>query len=356
MKAKLSLVTIACSILLAACGGGGGGDSSSASNGAAPAGTSPTTPPVVTPTPTPAPTPVPTPVSTSDLQTTVAVPTYAAGSQQREFFDTLNDFRTKLGLGLVAQNTKLDAANENHLKYLMTNTDVNFSAVDPKSGRPFFHLEDPTRVNYTGITELDRANFTQYGGVYVGETGAYGKGEGAKVALTDLIATVYHRIGLMMQFPRDVGIAVGTDQFQTMVVTFGYNSTQQKNATDYFGSYPADKQTNVPLVAYIETPNPFPEITYAEFGTKTSFPITVAVESRSTLAVTSFTVTEAGQSTPLDVRLMTKETDPNKMIQANTAAIIGKAPFKPNTSYTVRFEGTNNGAAIVKTWTFTTRA
>jgi uncharacterized protein YkwD len=349
MKAKLSLVAVACSILLAACGGGGGG-SSAPSNGGTPTGTTPTTPPVVTPPTTPIPAP------TSDLQTAVAATTYAAGSQQLEFFNTLNDFRAKLGLGLLAQSTKLDAANENHLKYLMTNTDVNFSAVDPKTGRPFFHLEDAARVNYTGITELDRANFMQYGGVYVGETGGYGNGKGAKAALTDLIATVYHRVGLMMQFPRDIGIAVGTDQFQTMVVTFGYTSTQQKNASDYFGAYPADKQTGVPLVAYIETPNPFPELTYGEFNTKTSFPITVAVETRSTLAVTSFTVTEAGQSTPLDVRLMTKDTDPNKMTQANTATIIGKAPFKPNTTYAVRFEGTNNGVALLKTWTFTTGA
>lgn len=342
MKAKLSLVAVACSILLAACGGGSG--SSAPSNG----GTSPgaTTPPVVTPPPAP----------TSDLQTTVATPTYAASSQQLEFFNTLNDFRSKLGLGLLAQSAKLDAANANHLKYLLTNTDVDFSAVDPKTGRPFFHLEDPVRVNYTGITELDRANFTQYGGVYVGETGAYGKGQGAKVALTDLIATVYHRVGLMMQSPRDIGIAVGNDQFQTMVVTFGYTTTQQKNASDYFGAYPADKQTNVPRVAYIETPNPFPEITYAEFNTKTSFPITVVTEANSTLAVSAFTVTEAGQSTPLDVRLMTKETDPNKMTQANTASIIGKAPFKPNTSYTVRFVGANNGVTLTKTWTFTTGA
>lgn len=344
MKAKLSTVAVACSIFLAACGGGGGGGSSTPSNPGTPTGTTP--PPVVVTPPAP----------TSDLQTTVPAPTYAAGSQQREFFDTLNDFRAKLGLGLLAQSTKLDAADENHLKYLLTNTDVNFSAVDPKTGRPFFHLEDPARVNYTGITELDRANFTQYGGVYVGETGAYGKGLGAKVALTDLIATVYHRAGLMMQFPRDIGIAVGNDQFQTMVITFGYTSTQQKNEIGYFGAYPADKQTNVPRVAYIETPNPFPEITYEEFNTKTSFPITVTVEARSTLAVTSFTVTEAGQSTPLDVRLITKDTDPNKMTQANIATIVGKAPFKPNTTYNVRFEGSNSGMAVVKAWTFTTGA
>jgi uncharacterized protein YkwD len=335
MKANYSLTAVACAFLLAACGGGGGG------NGASTAPVTPVTPPVVTP-------------PASDIQTSVAAPTYAAGSQELAFFTIFNDFRSKLGLGLVAQNTKLDAADQNHMKYLMTNTDVDFSAVDPKTGRPYFHLEDPARPNYTGVTELDRAKFTQYPGVYVGEFGAYGKGQGAAVAITDLIATVYHRSGLMFQFPREVGIAVSNDPNQTIVVTLGYQTTMQYNASNFFGTYPADKQTNVPRVAYIETPNPFPDVAYADFNTKTSFPINVVSEASTTLAVTSFTVTEAGQTAAHDSRLLTKDTDPNKQLAANTAYLVGKSPFKANTTYNVSFTGTVNGAAVAKTWSFTT--
>ncbi|MEM8515112.1 hypothetical protein RCH14_004472 [Massilia sp. MP_M2] len=358
MKAKLSFIGVTLSVLLAACGGGGG-DSAPANNGGTPTGNTPavptpTQPPVVT-TP-PVVTPPPVSVTPADLQTTVAAPTYTAGSQELMFFNGLNDFRAKLGLGLLAQNTKLDAANQNHVKYLMTNQDVNFSAVDPKTGRPFFHLEDATRAGFTGVTELDRANFMQYGGVYVGESGAYGRGLGAGVALSDLIATVYHRAGLMYQFPRDVGISIANDQFQTVVMTFGYNTQGQKNASDYFGSYPADKQTNVPLAAYMETPNPMPEVALADYSTKTSFPINVVSATDTTLSVTTFTVTEAGQSSPLEVRLLTKATDPNKMLTGNIAFIVGKAPFKPNTTYNVRFDGAINGVNTVKVWSFTTGA
>lgn len=339
MKAKLSLIAATISILLSACGGGGGGGSTSTPSAPANGVTQP--PPVVT-------------APASDLQTTVPTPSYQTGSQELAFFNIINDFRSKLGLGLLAQNTKLDAANQNHLKYLLTNTDIDFSAIDPATGRPRFHIEDPARPNYTGITELDRANFTQYGGAYVGESGAYGLGQGASTAITNLIATVYHRSGLMYQAPRDIGIAVGNDAYQTTVITFGYVTKRQTNASNYFGAYPADKQTGVPRVAYIETPNPLPDVAYADFGTKTSFPINVVSAERSTLAVTSFTVTEQGQSTPLDARLLTKDTDPNKDLDTNIAFLVGKAPFKANTTYNVSFTGTVNGASVSKSWSFTT--
>lgn len=341
MKAKLSLIAATISVLLSACGGGGGGSTST------PAGAAQTTPPVQTVPTTPS-------IPTSDLQTTVPASTYQSGSQELTFFNLVNDFRSKLGLGLLAQNSKLDTADQNHLKYLLTNTDVDYSAVDAATGRPKFHIEDPARPNYTGITEVDRANFTQYAGAYLGESGAYGLGQGASYAVNSLIATVYHRSGLMFQAPRDIGIAIGNDANQTVVMTFGYVSKRQSNASDYFGAYPADKQTAVPRVSYVESPNPYPDIALADFATKTSFPINVVTAENSTLVVTSFTVTEQGQSTPLDARLLTKATDPNKELAGNTAFLVGKAPFKPNTSYTVHFEGTTNGVALVKTWTFVT--
>ena len=340
MKTNFSAVAVAVAsaIILTACGGGGGSTASTAP-------VVPTPPPVVTP-PTPA----------SDLQLTVAAPTYATGSQELAFFNQYNDFRAKLGLGLLAQNAKLDTADKNHLNYIVTNSDVDFSAIDPATGRPYFHLESATRAGFTGVTELDRAKFAQYSGVYVGESGAYGSGNGASAALNDLIGSVYHRAGLMFQFPREMGIAVGTDKFQTMVITFAYQSSQQFNASNYFGAYPADKQTNVPLIAARETPNPFPDLAYTDYATKTSYPVNVVSEASTTLAVTTFTITEAGQTAPIDARLLTKQTDPNKQLAQNTAFLVGKAPFKANTTYNVAFTGTVNGANVTKNWSFTTAA
>src|SRR5471030_3256960 len=84
-------------------------------------------------------------VTPGNLQTTVPAPTYAAGSQELAFYTTFNAFRQAEGLGLLAQNSKLDAADRNHLNYLLTNTDLNLSSIDPATGRPQFHIEDPKR-------------------------------------------------------------------------------------------------------------------------------------------------------------------------------------------------------------------
>src|SRR5471032_1381663 len=184
-------------------------------------------------------------VTPGNLQTTVPTPTYTAGSQELAFFTAYNAFRQAEGLGLLAQNTKLDTADKNHLKYHFTNTDLNFQSIDPATGRPLFHIEDPKRPNFTGVQELDRANFAQYGGIYVGESGTYGSGQGAVAALNLLLGGVYHRAGLMFQGPKDFGIAIGTDALQTTVMTFGFVTTRQSNASNYFGFYPAANQTGV---------------------------------------------------------------------------------------------------------------
>ncbi|MHA4867252.1 CAP domain-containing protein [Duganella sp. PWIR1] len=335
-------VTIA--VLLAACGGGGSGTPSAGV-------TTPTTPtgptmPVVTP---------------GDTQTTVPALTYAATSEEYAFVTALNDFRSKVGLGLLAQNTKLDTASANHLSYIITNDvnnggSVNFNTYDSTTGRSMLHIENGALAKFTGIQEAERAKFAQYDGSYVGEEVTFGGKQGGAVAFATLAQTVYHRAGLMMQNVREIGVAVGTDKSQTVVMEMGLK-TNQSVASDYVGVYPSNGQTGVALHAYVEAPNPFPDLSTAnsDFPTKTSYPISVSVVTGNTIAVTTFTVTEAGQTAPMDARLMTRSNDPNSYLSSNVAFLIAKAPFKAGTTYNVKFAGTNNGAAFTKDWSFATK-
>lgn len=334
--------------ILSACGGGGSGTTNT--NGPTPVANAPTTPVQAIPVPT---TPAPT-VTAADLQTTVPTPTYAVGSQELGFFNMLNEFRTRLGLGMVAQTVTLDTANHNHLQYMLTNSDVNFSDIDPKTGVAYMHEEDSTRPGFTGTAALERAKFAKYSGSWVGEQVTYGLGNGATAALSNLIASVYHRQGLMFQSPREFGISAGGDRYQTTVLSFGISDKRQRNASNFFGVYPADKQTGVGLSTYPELPSPYPELTANEFMTKSSFPINVVSEETTTLKVDSFTITEAGQSTPLDARLLTADTDPQKLLGKNTAYLVGKSAFKPNTTYNVSFKGSVSGEALTRVWTFST--
>ncbi|CAN7643284.1 CAP domain-containing protein [Massilia sp. LjRoot122] len=350
MKLKTSVAAIAVSLFLAACGGGG---SDAASN--APVSGSPTTPPVATPAPTPI-------VPPSDLQTSVPSLTYPMASAEYEFVNALNQFRASVGLGLLAQSTLLDKSARNHLEYVLKNDvlnggQVNMRTNDAATGRSMFHIENATYPLYTGVNEAERARFVGYNGGYVGEELAFAGGKGGRIALSSLAATIYHRAGLMMQGLRDVGVAVGTDRSQTVTLEFGYVQPQS-NASDFVGVYPASNQTGVGLHTYVETPNPFPELSTAtdDFPTKTGYPISVVVKEGVQLEVLTFTMTEAGASSPLQGRVMTRDNDPNRMLGTNIAFFVASARLKPNTTYTVSFSGRAANVVIKKDWSFSTGA
>jgi len=215
---RFSVVVLASALV--ACGGGGGG---TASTPVTP--TTPTTPGVPTITP-------------GDTQTTVPALTYAANSQEYAFVSALNDFRSKLGLGLLAQNAKLDTASANHLSYLITNDvnnggTVNFNSYDSATGRSMLHIENAALAKFTGAQELDRAKFAQYDGSYTGEEVAFGGNQGGAVAFGTLVQTVYHRAGLMLQNVREIGVAVGTDKSQTVVMEMGLKPTSRSLRTTW---------------------------------------------------------------------------------------------------------------------------
>jgi hypothetical protein len=166
---------------------------------------------------------------------------------------------------------------------------------------------------------------------------------------------VYHRQGLMAQSLSEFGVAVGTDPSQTVVLEMGATNPQA-NASDFIGTYPTDKQTGVGLHAMVEAPNPFPDLSTSntDFPTKTGYPVTIESKEGSTMEVLTFTITQAGSSTPLDVRLLTAATDTLHRLPSNMAFIVAKAPLNPNTTYQVAFSGRVNNVVVTKSWSFTT--
>lgn len=339
---KRTALAASISILLAACGGGG--VSSTPASGL----TSVTTPtvPIVTP---------------ANLQTTVPAFTYGASSPEFAFGTGLNQFRQQIGLGPLAQNTKLDASATAHLGYVLANDvnyggTVNMDAIDPTTGNPYFHEEQANLKGFTGVMPADRDKAAGYNGQVSGsEEGSYGGGHGSTVALSSLIATVYHRQGLMAQSLSEFGVAVGTDPSQTVVLEMGA-ANPHSNASDFIGTYPTDKQTGVGLHAMVESPNPFPDLSTSntDIPTKTGYPVTIASKEGYTMEVVSFTITPAGSATPLGVRLLTSATDTLHRLQPNVAFIVANAPLNPNTTYQVAFSGRVNNVVVTKNWSFTT--
>lgn len=349
MKFKTSVTAVAVALSLVACGGGGGGSDS-------PAAPVAVTPPVSTPAPAPVPT-----VTPAEIQTSVPAFSYAVASDEYVFVSALNKFRADIGLGLLAQNPSLDTASSKHLDYVLKNDVLNGGTVnmrlnDAATGRSMFHIEQGDKPLFTGIQELDRAKFAGYAGTYVGEEVAFAGGKGAQVAFDGLASTVYHRAGLMLQSVNDIGVAVGKDRSQTVVMEMG-TTKAQRQASDFVGLYPAANQTSVGLHAGVETPNPFPELSTenADFPTKTGYPVSVVVKEGLTVEVITFTLTEAGAVGPMDARLLTKDNDPNRYLSSNIAFLVAKSPLKPNTIYTAKFSGRVNNVVVSKEWKFTTR-
>ena len=337
--AHLSAASLAVALTLAACGGGGGSSTPVASN--------PTTPVVPT-------TPVST-VQAASLQDAVA-PTYTAGSSAELAFKKINAFRAAQNLGPLNQNANADIAAKNHQAYVtLNNSGANA------------HVEVAGTPGFTGVTVKDRLIAAGYPAVIAGEVIAFSLEfpNPDTSAVDNLINSVYHRASMMYQGFTTVGVAA-EDATNPLYIDFGAIKSQL-NAGDYVGVYPSNGQTGVWLTHGVEVPNPFyqeMEMTQANMCTKTSSPISLTTEASTTLSVTNFTVTEAGQTTPLDVRLITSatSTQDTTYLSTNVAFVVGKAPFKANTTYNVHFvgkatgaaTGSANGLSIDKSWSFTT--
>lgn len=326
MKKFSSSFSIITALFLSACGGGGGGSTSN---------TSDSTPPVSQTCSNGA---SDYPVCTPPLQTSVPTPTYGASSQELIAFNEINSYRKSIGLGLVAQNSVLDKTAQNHANYIVVNQN-------------FGHIEEAGKTGFTGAYPSDRGQSAGYG-MMVGEVIGVQSGI---TAIRSMINTLYHRDGIFSQSSIDVGMSFNGNWVQPLVVNFGQTQTKyQKNPDGFVTSYPADLQIDVPLVMYPETPNPFPDLslTNSDYPTKTSSPVSIYARQGTVIKVTSFTVSD-GESV-LPMRLLTSDNDLQKMIQPNTAHLVGYQPFKANTKYMVQFTGTVNGSALSKSWSFTT--
>ena len=350
MKKALYISTLFAAVALAGCGGGGGDKNPVATNPNPPVVTNPTNP--VTPTPTPTPTP-----QAANLQAAVA-PTYAAGSSEALALSKLNAFRVAQGLGPLNQNANADIAAKNHAAYVLANQ----SGAAP-------HDEIVGKPGFTGVDSMDRLIAAGYPAKSATEVIAFSMQfpNPEASAIENLANTVYHRAAMMRQDMTTVGIAPETPD-SPLYVNIAL-ITPQRNAGNYVGVYPANNQTGVWLTHSVESPNPFYQemaMSQENMCTKTSAPVSLTSEASTALSVTSFTVTEEGQSAPLDARLITKatSTQDNTYLAPNVAFLVGKAPFKPNTKYNVRFvgkatgaaTGSNTGLPIEESWTFTTGA
>ena len=312
---KTLALSITFAAALAACGGGGGGTTTTAT---------PTTP---------------VPVANGTIVTSVPVATYAAGSDERIAYDYLNAERKKCGFGLLAQDTRLDAAAAAHVSYLLKNNVLG-------------HIETAGLPGFTGVRPFDRAQSKGYTGASVGEDGANAIGGLANI--TALLSAPYHVLSLI--FPNtDVGLSYQSTPVSQLVsnalfLNPGYKGTavQLPNAGAVL-TYPCEGALGT-------KPNFSGEsINWAATGGEGSggAPVVVTAPNGETLVIASASITPVGGGV-VPIVVLTSDNDPQKFLKKGDAFIIPPSSLASNTSYRVQITGTVSGVPFAKDFTFKT--
>ena len=332
-------VTLLASVALAltACGGGGGTTATA----------------TVTSTVTP----------DTKLITSVPANTYSVTTQSEEAaaFSYLNSERSRCGFGLVAQSSVLDIAAKNHADWQLINSYASHSEV---TGTPGF----------TGVGSLDRIIAAGYGTsaeiVKVTDELTTSQGRTSKTgfgveSIRSLLNAPYHMNGLLSGY-RDIGISVRNDVDTATTATYGYRvhtqinlaikspAVQQLIAATDVQTYPCNGSSNVSRQLTDERPNPVPgrNLTTNPLGLS----IFVAVREGQIIAIASVSMTNLSNGSAVTMRTpVTSANDLNPgYFASHQAYVSADTPLAANTGYQVTLNGTNNGTAFSRTFTFTT--
>lgn len=255
----------------------------------------------------------------------------------------LNYRRGLIGLSTLVRSNLIDIAAQGHSDYQRINNTITHDQTPGKEG--FTGVDVSARLATAGYrfnTSASRA----YGEVI----SATSNGSGQYMA-EELITAIYHRFVIFEPVFKEIGTGAAT-------TSAGYNYfTTNFTANNGYGAglaagqvavWPFNGQVSVPRNFFSNTESPDPVPDRNEVG----YPISVHANIDVTVAVTSFTVRPRGGA-ELAVRLLNYPTDTHT--GRSSAAIIPLLPLLANTVYDVSFTGTANGAAVSRTWSFTTR-
>ncbi|MHB9116783.1 MAG: CAP domain-containing protein [Burkholderiales bacterium] len=247
----------------------------------------------------------------------------------------INLRRGQVGLAALAWNGQLEQAARGHSNYLALN---NITGHYQTAGTNGFTGADPG------------ARITNAGYIWRGydEVIAFGPNSGV-VAVENLMEAIYHRFGIFSPYVDEIGTGfVDTHPTYTYVMTADLatrNSTLPSPGAGWVGVYPYNGETGVPIDFYSdeESPDPVPN------ANRVGYPISIHLDQSQTLSVSSFTVSANGSALPA-IQLTSADGHTPK----SASAIIPTQALTYGTTYTVNFSGTANGAALNKTWSFTT--
>jgi uncharacterized protein YkwD len=258
-------------------------------------------------------------------------------------FNWINYRRSQAGVGALTRNSQLDRAAQAHSDYQRLNNTVSHEEASDKPG--FTGVSVENRVQAAGYTLVPNYASGEIIAATTNNTGFY--------MAEELVTAIYHRFVMFEPLFKDMGTGSAATSANYVYFTTNLGATRGYSPglpSHSIVSWPFNGQTGVTttFASNYEEPDPVPDIN--EVG----YPISVHANLTEPVAVTSFTVRAHGATNNLATRLLLKGQDPNTTM-ASVAAIVPLAPLAANTTYDVNFNGTVGGAAVSKTWSFTTK-
>ena len=252
----------------------------------------------------------------------------------------INYRRSQIKVPQVPENAQINNAALGHAEYLRVN---NLMSHDQVAGRQGFTGADlGARLSAAGYT-LNPERGYAYGEVISGSS----NGSGFYMA-EELITAIYHRFVIFEPMFREIGTgaAIASSGYRYFTADFASRDGYGPGiARGTLVTWPFNGQTQVVpnFFSNTEQPDPVPD------ANEVGYPISVHTNLDTNVTVTSFSVRPRGGS-DLTVLRIAPLSD-NKP----AAAIIPLQPLREATVYDVSFAGTVNGAAVTRTWSFTTR-
>jgi uncharacterized protein YkwD len=253
-------------------------------------------------------------------------------AQIKEALAVLNQARKDCGLEPVTLSPTLSKGCALHAHYLVVNRG------HPRTQGLGGHKEYEDLKGYTpeGARAGQRANVSF--------------GAGPPGAVRMWLASLYHRTPLLHPSLRVVGIGADRDgwyQVSALECLSGMTGKLTKGVV----YYPDDKQKDVERVMAPELPRPLPE----EHKGVPGFPITASFVAFQKVRQVEMTLKDSNGAV-IKAYLSTPEKPATAFPQSNVVCLIPDRPLAKGATYQVELRCQVNGAALQRTWSFTTAA
>jgi uncharacterized protein YkwD len=297
-----------------------------------------------------------------------AVPAYSYTADSLAAASAVSAIRQRAGVGLVAQDSYLDQAANNHTNYLVTNSLLTASYLDSTINNEYgAHYEDSSNPAYTGTTPQSRATAAGYTGTSVTEIMSFGVSSGAN-CVASLEDSVYHLADLLSPF-MDIGVSfnAGNGAGSACAIELGVPSTTygQLPAGSLLVAYPYPGQSSVLPTYYnqAEVPNPATDLTVAGHPVLVSlYTQSMPLLSATDVVIQTFSMSDSSNKS-VAARVLANagvtSTGPNLTIDnkingAGFIILLPEMPLAPNATYSVTFNATVKGSPVGNAWQFQT--